>query len=79
MAGSTCVRAGWQLCQFTQTLGHLCTAAALQIGTADAACKQVSPQKRYSPHSSTTPPGVWPGVCQTVNCSSSTETVSPSA
>ena len=29
-----------QLCQFTQTLGHLCTAAALQIGAADAACKQ---------------------------------------
>ena len=28
------------LCQFTQTLSHLCTAAALQIGTADAACKQ---------------------------------------
>ena len=29
-----------QLCQFTQALGHLCTAAALQIGAADAACKQ---------------------------------------
>ena len=29
-----------QLCQFTQTLSHLCTAAALQIGAADAACKQ---------------------------------------
>ena len=29
-----------QLCQLTQALGHLCTAAALQIGTADAACKQ---------------------------------------
>ena len=29
-----------QLCQFTQALSHLCTAAALQIGAADAACKQ---------------------------------------
>ena len=29
-----------QLCQLTQTLGHLCTAAALQIGAADAARKQ---------------------------------------
>ena len=58
--------------QLAQAGIHFLHTAALQICAADAALEH------SIAHKETTPPSVWPGVCQTVKVSSSTVSFSPS-